>query len=259
MKLILSILFWMVGCAFVQATERQLDLVVGKAAQIQINSTILKQQRDVVVYLPDNYHSSQQSYPTLYLLDGERHLNHAVLATRLYQELNQVPQLIIVAIHNRPQEAARSHDLYHNRAKFAEFMGKELREYIDSRYRTTQDATLYGHSLAAFFTVDLLSTHPEYFDRYIAASPPLQNFAADVYQRLEGHKPMKPKSLYLTIASRTAEGDEVFDAYLKFTQLLEHKSPVNLQWEAEVFADQNHISNYYISFFKGISIVFDEN
>lgn len=259
MKPVLSILFWIVGCTFVQATERQLDLVVGKATQIQIDSTILQQQRNIVVHLPDNYHSSQQRYPTLYLLDGERHLNHAVLATQLYQELNQVPQLIIVAIHNRSQEDARSHDLYHNRKQFAEFMGKELREYIDARYRTTQDATLYGHSLAAFFTVDLLSAHPEYFDRYIAASPPLQNFAADFYQKLVGQNPMKPKPLYLTMASRTAEGDEVFDAYLKFTQLLENKTPGNLQWTAEVFADQNHITNYYISFFKGISIVFDEH
>ena len=231
-------------------------LFIGEVITLQYPSEVLQQNRTVKVYLPDGYDKSTQTYPTLYLLDGERHLAHAVLASRLHQELGNIPRQIIVAINNLAQDGARENDFYHQKAKFAQFIGAELQPYIAKTFSASKSATLYGHSLAAYFTVDLLSTQPALFDRYIAASPPLQRHANDIYQQLLGQTLVPGKTLYITMAPQDVEGEAVFSAYQQLTSMLSANTPQHLQWQAQVMAEQSHISNYYISFFNGIAAVF---
>lgn len=231
-------------------------LTIGEVITLQYPSAVLQQKRIIKVYLPEGYTNSTENYPTLYLLDGERHLAHAVLASRLHQELGNIPGQIIVAINNVAQDGARENDFYHQKAKFAQFIGHELQPYIAKTFRAGKSATLYGHSLAAYFTVDLLSTQPALFDRYIAASPPLQRHANDIYQQLLGLRLVSGKTLYITMAELAMEGEQVYSAYLQFTRLLSDQAPSGLTWQAEVMPGESHISNYYISFFKGIFDVY---
>lgn len=51
---------------------------------VQIKSTFLNEERDIGIYLPSAYHSSDKSYPVLYLLDGNTHFQHAVGAVSPY-------------------------------------------------------------------------------------------------------------------------------------------------------------------------------
>lgn len=231
-------------------------LTIGEVITLQYPSAVLQQTRTIKVYLPQDYDKSTQTYPTLYLLDGERHLAHAVLASRLHQELGNIPRQIIVAINNLEQDGARENDFYHQKDKFAQFIGTELQPFIDKTFRSSKSATLYGHSLAAYFAVDLLANQPALFDRYIAASPPLQRHANDIYQQLNEQTLASGKTLYITMAPQDAEGEAVFSAYQQFIGLLSAKAPDNVQWHQQVMAEQSHISNYYISFFNGISAVF---
>lgn len=244
------------GFSVIAADTTSEVLTVGTATSIKFSSKILNQTCSVLVYTPERYDESKKHYPTLYLLDGERHLNHAVLATKLYQELALIPELIIVAINNLKSEDARSKDLYHNRKAFSQFLGGELQSYVSENYRTTNESILYGHSLAAFFTIDLLVTQPDMFDKYIAASPPMQGQVDTIYQGINAANFKSNKTLYLTMAARAEEGEEVFAAYTHFTELLKTASPNKLDWQHEMMADQNHITNYYVSFFKGIAKVF---
>ena len=241
----------------VAQTMTQAPLAIGTAKEIVFESKVLNQTRKISVHLPASYENSDKGYPTLYLLDGERHLAHAVLATGLYQELNMVPELIIVAVENLTEDGARENDLYHQKNKFADFLGGELRNYVDATFRTTKDATLYGHSLAAYFTVDLLANRAHLFDRYIAASPPLQRVEKQLHLDMLKNPSPSNKVLYITMTPEAEEGASVYNAYTNFISLLSAKSPNNLNWHHEVMKDQNHISNYYISFFKGIAKVFE--
>nr|WP_269813761.1 alpha/beta hydrolase-fold protein [Bowmanella yangjiangensis] len=236
-------------------TEKALS--VGNILQIEFPSQVLNQARMLSVYLPENYHHAKKAYPTLYLLDGERHLPHAVLATRLYQDLGAVPELIIVAIHNHTEEDARENDFYHHREKFSKFIGQELQPYMNNTYRTTGSSTLYGHSLAAYFALNLLATEPDLFANYILAGPPLQGQVKDMYHNLANRKFAENKKLYITMAPEAAEGEQVYRAYDQFVQHLSAQTLANLKWKAEEMAVQSHISNYYISFFKGIFWVFN--
>ena len=47
-------------------------------SNIQIQSKVLNQEREIQVYLPDGYEESEKSFPVLYLLDGQRYFLHGV-------------------------------------------------------------------------------------------------------------------------------------------------------------------------------------
>ena len=253
--MLIMILVWVLLSGKIQAFTAE-ALTIGEVITLQYPSAVLQQTRTIKVYLPQGYDKCTQAYPTLYLLDGERHLAHAVLASRLHQELGNIPGQIIVAISNLEQDGARENDFYHQKDKFAQFIGTELQPLIDKTFRSSKSATLYGHSLAAYFAVDLLANQPALFDRYIAASPPLQRHAKDIYQHLLGLRLASGKTLYITMAEPAMEGGQVYSAYLQFTRLLSDQAPSGLTWQAEVMPGESHISNYYISLFKGLVAAF---
>ncbi|BDX05835.1 alpha/beta hydrolase [Planctobacterium marinum] len=238
-------------------TEKVTQLNIAEVKQFVVPSEKLAQDRSITVYLPKSYQSTNKDYATLYLLDGERHLPHAILATRLHQELNNIPEMIIVAINNKEEDGAREQDLFHNRVAFRHFITSELRSYITENYRASDSAILYGHSLAGFFALDLIATQPQHFSRVIAASPPLQGDAKRIYSQLSEHKLQKQTYLYLTIAAQHEEGEPEFSAFQRFSKLLAESTPENLIWTSQVMAEQSHISNYYLTFFNGIAKVYD--
>lgn len=255
-KLFYFVFFTFCSCASFAQTITTRPLFSDNIKEVLLESKALNQKRVVSIYLPQSYETSKKDYPTLYLLDGERHLPHAVIATRLYQELGMVPELIIVAIENFNEDGARERDFYHEKSKFTEFIGKELVSFIDNKFRTTSESVLYGHSLAALFTIDTLAKHPHLFDKYIAAGPPLQGLERQLYLEINNQDFTADKTLYLTIASKQEEGERVYNAYVDFISLLAKQSPNSLNWQHKIMEGESHISNYYISFFHGIAEVF---
>lgn len=235
--------------------KKAINMVAG--SEVTLDSSILKQQRKVIIYTPASYKNENKKYPVLYLLDGERHIYHAILANKLLQEINLLPEIIIVAINNSENEGARGKDLFHDRKLFAKFIATELFEYVQKNYRVNDDRTLYGHSLAGFFTVDLLATNPSLFKRYIAVGAPLRTDDKRIHKQINAREMTEDKSLYLSMAARMEEGDEDYDAVTNLVNLLKKQAPEKLQWTFERMDDETHISNYYISYFKGIRKVFE--
>jgi predicted alpha/beta superfamily hydrolase len=233
------------------------NISIGSSTRILIDSKVLSENRNLLVHLPDSYTKSNKHYPVLYLLDGERHFNHSILATRLLQEQQRAPELIIVAIPN--VDGARQRDLASEKEKFTQFLKDEVMSYIDKNYRTTGLNTLYGHSLAGYFTMNLLASNPDLFKNYIAASPPLQINGSEVYnkilRRIDINKPLD-KSLYFTSASQAEEGERVTHAIKLIVKLLKDRKVEKLRWNYELLDYETHITGYYLSFFKGITHVF---
>jgi predicted alpha/beta superfamily hydrolase len=230
---------------------------IGVSSRILIASKVLMENRNLLIHLPENYAKSNKSYPVLYLLDGERHLNHSIIATRLLQEQKRVPELIIVAIPN--SDNTRQRDLNINKENFTLFIKNEVMSYINKNYRTSGLNTLYGHSLSGYFTMNLLVSHPNLFNNYIAASPPLQINESEIYHKMLAKintKNLLDKSLYFTSANQDEEGKRVTLAIQQFVNLLNEKNPDKLNWRYELLADQTHITTYYLTFFNGMTHVF---
>jgi len=227
--------------------------------RLQINSESLNETREFLLHLPKTYADSQKSYPVLYLLDGERHLQHAILASQLLQSELKIPELIIVAVPNK--SGARSRDLATEKDTFIQFLQAELIPHINKSYRTSGLNTLYGHSLAGRFTLDLLAQHPDIFDKYIAANPPLRRYEERIYQQylLRGKQETSGnKSIYFSLASQMEEGKAATDAMESFLARLTQAPPAKLDWHYDQLLNETHISAYYPSLFNGLNHVFKD-
>lgn len=237
---------------------------IGEASRISIDSKVLGENRHFLINLPESYDSSNKSYPVVYLLDGERHFNHAIVATQILQNQQRVPELIIVAITNSDiwgsDNSTRQRDLGYEKVKFTRYIKNEVMSYVNKNYRTTGLNTLFGHSLAGYFSTQLLATQPELFTNYIAASPVIQNEEIDIYKNILTNldtKNVEEKSFYFTLASEDeARRKSVTDAVNNFVKLLTKQTPKNLNWHYEFFNNQTHGSIYFPTFFPGMTYVF---
>jgi enterochelin esterase-like enzyme len=71
--LILVLIFFAPVNIFAQDNAQ--DVVIGKI--IQLDSKVLGEKRQIMVYLPPGYDQTSTKYPVLYLLDGRTHFQHA--------------------------------------------------------------------------------------------------------------------------------------------------------------------------------------
>lgn len=164
----------------------------------QFESRILRNRRDVLVYLPPGYRRSRtRRYPVMYLHDGQNVFDAATsfggvewgadeTAQRLVQE-KLIEPLIIVAVANTggnriheyaptagrvyPHKRARSKGLLR---KYGRFLVNELKPFIDAAYRTLPDAEftgLGGSSLGGLATMSLGLWFPKVFTRLAVMSP----------------------------------------------------------------------------------------
>jgi predicted alpha/beta superfamily hydrolase len=161
-------------------------------------SKILKNRRDVLVYLPPGYRRfSTRQYPVLYLHDGQNVFDAATsfagvewgvdeTAQRLIRQKLMEP-LIIVAIANTGEERiheyaptpARIDPPKRKRSKgllrsYGRFLIEELKPFIDRKYRTKREAEftgLGGSSLGGLATLALGLWFPNYFNRLAVMSP----------------------------------------------------------------------------------------
>lgn len=163
-------------------------------------SKILRNRRNLLVYLPPNYRRfSRQRYSVLYLHDGQNVFDAATsfagvewgvdeTAERLIRK-KLIEPLIIVAIENmgedRVHEYAPTRGVIDAKAKqkrrsrglarqYGEFLIKEVKPYIDSRYRTKREGEftgLGGSSLGGLATLAIGILFPHVFRRLIVMSP----------------------------------------------------------------------------------------
>ena len=128
-------------------------------------SRILRNHRDVLVYLPRHYRRTRDRYPVLYLQDGQNVFDAATAfggvewgvdetAQRLIRK-HLIEPLIIVAVANtgedRVHEYAPTASVIYKSAleekrsrglakKYGQFLIEELKPYIDRKYRTKPEA-----------------------------------------------------------------------------------------------------------------------
>jgi predicted alpha/beta superfamily hydrolase len=161
-------------------------------------SRILKNRRDVLVYLPPGYSRfSTRHYPVLYLHDGQNIFDAATAFAGTEWGVDETAQqlirkkliepLIIVAIANTGEDRiheyaptpARIDPPKRKRSKgllrsYGQFLIEELKPFIDRKYRTRREAKftgLGGSSLGGLATLALGLWFPNYFTRLAVLSP----------------------------------------------------------------------------------------
>jgi predicted alpha/beta superfamily hydrolase len=257
---ILKPLFILSACFFlpVSATTMVEETIsIGKVNRISLESKVLGDTRDLIIHLPNNYTKSNQSYPVLYLIDGNRHIEHAIVSTNLLQSQKRIPEQIIVAVSNNDE---MHHDPDMALSKFTDFVKNEVMSYVNSKYKTSGLNTLYGHTKAGWFTAEVLANQPELFRNYIIASAPLQDDESKIYNKILANgvkQNSQVKSLYIAVSKEADEPRLYTEAFNKFVNFLLENPPRNLDWRSEHLIKQVHMTTSVPSLYNGLTHVFN--
>jgi predicted alpha/beta superfamily hydrolase len=195
----------------------------------KFRSRFLRNQRDLIVYLPPGYHEQpQRHFPVLYMHDGQNlfdaatsfvpgmdwHVGHTADNFIL---TGAVQPLIIVGIYNAgkarineytPTKAPR---LGGGRAdQYAKFLMQEVMPFIQGEYRALSDPRVTGiggSSLGALLSLYLGLKHPQTFGRIAALSPSIWWNQRVIY-RFAAAAPVEPRPrIWLDIG--TQEGPRI--------------------------------------------------
>jgi predicted alpha/beta superfamily hydrolase len=149
-----------------------------------VNSKILKEERTLNIYLPQNFNKTK-SYQVIYLLDGSMNEDfiHVTGLIQFFNQMYSMPETIVVGIanidrkrdftfHTDLKDLQKDYPTTGHSDKFIGFLEKELKPYIESQFKTT-DTYLFGQSLGGLLATEILLKKPEMFDNYFIISPSL--------------------------------------------------------------------------------------
>lgn len=166
----------------------------------ELKSAINSTTYQISIALPQNYKSDDSTrYKVVYFLDGNIWFPLAVSEYNTMNKADALEPLIIVAIGYQVPDftydiAHRTHDytpsvfqkadssmsMLHScivksggADDFLHVLEKEIIPFVESRYKTSPERILAGHSLGGLFTTYALVKKPELFSDYFIFSPSL--------------------------------------------------------------------------------------
>ncbi len=218
----------------------------------QISSKILKQDRTINVWIPNDF--KDDVLPVLYLLDGglqEKFNQIQQLLIHLIKE-NKIKPVLLVGIEN----IERNYDFtgnttvrkdrkwvpkYGNAARFKRFITEELIPTIDTKYKTNHKNAIVGESLGGLLVMDLLYHHPEHFKSFISIDPSLwwnNHLLIDEIMNGMDLNHLKDKKLWIA-ASQVISISELTD---QFVSKLKSNPNLNNNWLYIEDKNQTHFT-----------------
>ena len=207
-----------------------------------INSKILDQDREIQIYLPDSYTTSKQSYPVLYILDGQWFFANGVSIQKSLRTPGAIPEMIVVGIKN--SNPLRRTLFNKERDKFTSFLKNEVIQFVDSNFRTTKERVIFGWEAAAYYLSKVILEEKNLFsgaiitDGGLASEKLVQEFNSD-------------KEIYLYMANSRKDIYYISSSDA-FNEILKKNNPKNLVWKYELFNNEVHETLGHLAMYKGI-------
>ena len=217
-----------------------------------IPSEVVQDTFHIFISVPDDYNITSESYPVLYVLDGDIAYGMAASIARYLQIGDNIPELIIVGIGYGSIDRSsgnKSRRDYRPTSEggaenFLSFLKDNLIPFIESRYRTISgDRTITGYSSGGLFALYTLFTQPDTFDRYILGSPYLTWDNGSIFD-YEENSPDKigDKELNLFISVGSEESDnKYFNPIDSLVTKIQEQNYSGLQLETKVFDGSTHL------------------
>lgn len=164
---------------------------VSAGYKASLKSAVLAEVRDYYVSLPPGYDASEDTYPVVYVLDGDVHRWKAIsgmiegLSTDTLD--NQIIEAIVVAIPNTDRDrdltptrlaqwtfegkVLQTFETSGGADNFQTFLSDELIPKIEAMYRCSGQRILIGESFGGLFASYSLLTKPSLFTDYLIIDP----------------------------------------------------------------------------------------
>ena len=252
-----------------QSIEQELN-----STKHSIQSKILNEERIYEVSLPDSYYlkeTSQKKYPVLILLDGNvffKSISGMVnyMSSDSYRSW-KIPEMIVVAIHNVDRRKDFTPDkivtVRENNSgggdNFLNFLEKELLPEIDSKYRTTTNRILFGHSLGGLLATHAYMKENSSFTSFLAIDPSFGTWDTETMDKKLSALNEKSFKRYIYIASANWGKRNINnrDRHVRFYESLNSKCKDKLPAKLEYFENETHSSVPLIAFYNGITSIFE--
>lgn len=222
-------------------------VTVNTGYSLKLHSTILNEDRTIMISLPEGYEKSTKKYPVLYMLDAQWNFNYTAqnLGWISSPDNHIIPQTIVVGIYSGGDK--RTRDLTptpgpDNKGGGADllyrFIKEELVPFVDKNYRTYNYRVLGGASYGGLFVMNAFVNDPLRFNAYLSISPSMwwdnQVMLKRTGDFLSGH-PNLPTRLYLTMANEgTSMGVD------SLAVLLQKYSTKELVWKYDKHPEEIH-------------------
>jgi len=242
-------LFFIISNSFCQTTGNALI----SNERLSFASQILEEERTIQVYLPPSYYfSNQGNFPVIYLMDGDYNFHHdSGLIEFLSNVANKIPEMILVGISDKGSTKYRDYCRPNtgspqggNANKFMSFLEKELKPFVNKKYRTSDYDILIGHSMGGLFVANHFLEQPSGFDNFIAIDPSLwwndyalTEKADSIFQN---QKELK-SNLFISLADTQGMGIR------GFVGVLDKYFPSNPKWNFKYYENENHGSVHMIT------------
>jgi predicted alpha/beta superfamily hydrolase len=243
----------------------------GTVKRFSLKSTVLGEDRIVLVRTPVGYETNKESYPVLYMTDGDAHMGHTAATIEFLTRNGRIPELIVVGVTNtdRTRDLSPVKSSQKNPAgelqfptsggadNFLKFFETELIPEIEKTYRVQPYRVLAGHSLGGLFAVHAMVSKPGLFNSYVAVSPSLQWENQATLKRAEEFLKNQKElnvSLFTSLGNEPGAIGESFDA---FREVLAKTNIKGFAWQAERMDDEDHGSVVLRSHYAGLRKVYE--
>lgn len=166
------------------APAKPLNKVVIPAPALANNLLGDPAEREIAIYLPPSYNSSNKRYPVVYYLSGYGEgLNDAYILSGLMKkmlEAGTVKEMMWVVVSGQNSLGGSFYVNSPVTGNWEDFIISDVVDYVDKNYRTitTEQARgIAGFSMGGFGALNLAMRHPDMFGAVYALSPGL--FAPD--------------------------------------------------------------------------------
>jgi predicted alpha/beta superfamily hydrolase len=240
----------------------------GGPTKLTIKSSVLGEDRVILVRTPPGYAANNIKYPVMYMTDGDAHLAHTSSTIDFLVRSGRISDMILVGIPNtdRTRDLTPAKGTGPNAAQFPtaggadnflKFIETELIPEIEKTYRVQPYRILAGHSFGGLFVVHTLISRPELFNSYIAVSPSLQ-WADDATLKRAQEFFKSRKELKATLfTSLGNEPGDIGKDFVAFKELLSKTQIKGFEWQAEQMMDEDHGSVVLRSHYFGLRKVYD--
>lgn len=136
--------------------------------------------------------------------------------------------------------------------EFLTFFRDEIIPYVDAHYRTTQDRSLWGHSLGGLFALYTLFEAPELFRQYGISSPSLQISEEAVLAQEPAYAERQSALPARASISLGAEEQDLSGPVAQLIEILEKREYGNFDLRLHVFPDETHVSVFPAAFTRSL-------
>ena len=280
MKIIKYILIILATVTFIACSNKDQP---DRHSTMQSNVTVLAQKftinrlnrdRQIRIYLPEDYEESEEVYPVLYMHDGQNLFDDSTSYVGEWgvdENLNQLAKdgglkLIVVGIDNGQEKRMNELSPWENEeygkaegVEYMEFIVKQLKPFIDSTYRTLSDrdnTAIMGSSMGGLISHYAIYNYPEVFGKAVIFSPSYW-YSKDVFTFTESNPVPHDARMWLEIGSK--EGNAVDDVEEMYDHILATGHPSeNLYMVIDPEGEHNE-SSWRKQFTPAISWLFQQN